>query len=103
MGAEVKYVADAEGGPFFRQVNAHMFGLSPDALVIEDRTASELTPFYEGTWMDGIGFVYRGATGPVQRLAVWLDRSANAFQEFPFSVYFEGNALGALNEVRLER
>ncbi|GAQ80327.1 hypothetical protein KFL_000510280 [Klebsormidium nitens] len=77
-------------------VNAHMFGLPPDALIVEQRT-SEVTPFYEGTWMDGMGFLYRNAEGAVQRLAIWLDRSATAYEKFPFSVYFEGKALGALD------
>jgi hypothetical protein len=69
-----------------------MIGLSPDARIIQ-RPVDEQDPFFEGTWMDGLGFLYLDPTGRQQNVTVSLDRTSDEFFENPFLVTFGNEAI----------
>jgi hypothetical protein len=78
------------------QLNVRMFGLPPDARVIE-RPFDELQIFEEGTWMDGVGVLFLTKTGEQHNISVQLDAHLDRARKHPFRTSFNGEAIDTVS------
>ncbi|GAQ90774.1 hypothetical protein KFL_006830030 [Klebsormidium nitens] len=71
-------------------VTVRMFGLSADVEILE-RPVEDPTRFFEGTWIDGIGFMYINWSGEERRVEVLLNHDSDSFGDAePFSASLDG-------------
>ncbi|GAQ90775.1 hypothetical protein KFL_006830040 [Klebsormidium nitens] len=83
-------------------VTVRMFGLSADANILA-RPLEDPTKFFEGTWIDGIGFMYINWSGEERRVEVLLNHDADSFGDAePFSATFGDGTRVPLNHHELD-
>lgn len=71
------------------QINVQMFGLIELTKVLKERV-EEVEPFFTGTWMDGLGFLYLDDAGQQQDLSVTFDANLDRAGQPPFDISFNG-------------
>jgi hypothetical protein len=66
-----------------------MFGLTKSTKVLKERI-EEVESFFEGTWMDGLGFLYLDHTGEQQNITINFDAALDRQGKPPFNISFNG-------------
>jgi hypothetical protein len=72
-----------------------MFGLTNSTKVLKERI-EEVEPFFEGTWMDGLGFLYMSSTGQQQDISITFDAALDREGKPPYSISFNGESIVSL-------